>query len=371
MAAKKIANAIHQLLLGANIMSALGMLATGYSCLIDPLKFPLLATADMFFPAFLAVNVIFFFFWLLLDKKSALLPIATLLVCYVPVRTYVGINLPADVPEGAIKVMSYNAMNFHGVYNEFTDEEKDEMADFLVDADCDILCLQEATETSMTENGRKKMKAKYPYSRTDNRGDNGTSIAVYSKYRILQADTISFVSKSNVSAAYILDTPVGKTLVVNNHLESCHLTPEERTNFKELISGDTDGDFIGAESKDIIAKLTESSLVRNAQAKAVAKYVDRYRGMPVILCGDFNDTPTSFNHRVMKGDLTDCFVASGTGLGWTYCHNGMRVRIDNIMCSRHFKPYSCKVLSHVTYSDHYPIVCWLKPTETDRANKHR
>lgn len=365
MAARGIVTLLYRLLLGVNAFFALGMLVTGYSHLVDPVKFPLLATVDMAFPLFLVANILFFFFWLFLDRKTALLPIATLLVCYSPVRTYIGINMPEDVPEGTVKVMSYNVLNFHGMQSGFSDEEKDDMVAFLVDSDCDILCLQEASETAITEEGRKRLAAKYPYNRTDTRSDAWNAIAIYSKYEILNADTIEYESKSNMSMAYILATPASKTLVVNNHLETSHLSLADRKNFKDMITGDVSRDSIGKDSRNIIATLTKSSLVRNAQVKAVARYIEQYGDMPVVVCGDFNDTPTSFNHSVMNRNLTDCFVSSGIGPGWSYCHGGLRVRIDNILCSQHFQPYGCKVLSNVSYSDHYPIVCWLKPTTKD------
>ncbi len=358
-------NLLYRLLFGLNAVFVLGMIVTGYSHLIDPVKFPLLATADLAFPVFLVVNMLFFFFWLFLDRKTALLPIVALVVCYCPVRTYIGINLPADVPEGTVKVMSYNVLNFHGMQGGFTDEEKNDMVAFLVNSDCDILCLQESSENALTKEGREKLAAKYPYNRTDIRNATWNSISIYSKYEILSADSIEYESKGNLSMAYVLATPAGKTLVVNNHLETSHLSQADRKNFKDMIVGDVNRDSIGEDSKNIISTLTKSSLVRNAQVKAVAKYIEQHKDMPVIVCGDFNDTPTSFNHNVMNRNLTDCFVASGIGPGWSYCHGGLRVRIDNILCSSHFEPYGCKVLSNVSYSDHYPIVCWLKPITKD------
>ena len=58
--------------------------------------------------------------------------------------------------------------------------------------------------------------------------------------------------------------------------------------------------------------------------------------------------------------LTDCYVATGRGIGLSYNQKGFYVRIDNIMCSDDFKPLGCKVDSKITASDHYPIYCWLK-----------
>lgn len=354
---------IFRILIGANIVSALGMLVTGYSYIIDPMKLSLAAVLGIFFPIFLAINILFLIFWLFINRKTALLPVATLLICYSPVKKYIGINIPESIPAETIKVMSYNVLNFHGMQDTPTDDLKDKMVDFLVSSDCDILCLQEANENTLPQEYKDRLNAKYPNSHIDNKRGQLNSMALYSKYPIVWSDTIAYESKTNISVAYFLMTPVGKTLVINNHLESNHLSIEERNQFKNMVTGEMKTDSVGRHSKSLIAKLTESSLVRNRQAKAVAKFVNSHKDMPIILCGDFNETPISFNHHTIGKNLTDCFVSSGIGPGWSYCHNGMRVRIDNIMCSSHFKPYGCKVLSNIHYSDHFPIVCWLKATD--------
>lgn len=359
-------NLIRQIFLGANIVSAAGMVITGYSYLIDPAKFTPTATLGIFFPIFLAVNLFFLFFWLIFNRKAAILSTATLMLCYFPMKKYIGINIPQSIPEETIKVMTYNVLHFHGMQDHPTTELKNEIADFLVSSDCDILCLQEANEGALTQAGRDKLKGKYPYSHIDSKKGQQNSIALYSKYPVLWSDTIAYKSEANISVAYILMTPVGKTLVINNHLESNHLSIEERNQFRNMVTGEMKTDSVGRQSKSLLTKLTESTLVRNPQAKAVAAFVAAHKGMPVILCGDFNETPISFTHHIISKNLTDCFVSSGIGPGWSYCHSGMRVRIDNIMCSEHFKPYGCKVLSNIHYSDHYPMICWLKPRDDNK-----
>ena len=104
------------------------------------------------------------------------------------------------------------------------------------------------------------------------------------------------------------------------------------------------------------------SVRRAPQAEAVARYVRKYldRKVPVILCGDFNDSPLSYTHRTIARELTDCYVASGNGPGISYHKSGMYFRIDHIFCSDDFEPYGAKVDNSVTASDHYPICCWLK-----------
>ena len=90
------------------------------------------------------------------------------------------------------------------------------------------------------------------------------------------------------------------------------------------------------------------------------KYVAEHSRYPTILCGDFNDSPISYTRRVLAEELTDCYVATGRGIGLSYNQKGFFVRIDNMMCSGSFEPYKCTVDDKIAASDHYPIYCWLK-----------
>ncbi len=360
---------VGDLLLWINVGVVALMVATGYSYLIDPSKASFFATWGMIFPFFLIVNLIFLIFWLIFKPFKALLSFLALVVCYFPVRMYIGINpSSSDIPEDAIKVMSYNVLNFSGMPDNKLSRDTNQLVYYLVDADCDILCLQEANDKSLTERMRQKLQSKYPYHEHSDRDSKSTYLSIYSKYPVTKVDTIPYESQHNLSLAYTLSTPKGDILVVNNHLESNKLSPEEKEKFKSMMTGDMDRDSARAETKTLYTKLTETAVIRNGQAKAVAEYVAMHKDVPIILCGDFNETPVSYNHHIIEKQLTDCFMHKGMGFGWSYCHSGLRVRIDNIMCSDHFTPHKCKVLSDVDYSDHYPIVCWLSFNEKEAGN---
>ena len=51
---------------------------------------------------------------------------------------------------------------------------------------------------------------------------------------------------------------------------------------------------------------------------------------PIIVCGDFNDTPVSYTYNKIKGNLMDSFTISGVGIGDSYVKIPM-FRIDYIM----------------------------------------
>jgi endonuclease/exonuclease/phosphatase (EEP) superfamily protein YafD len=138
------------------------------------------------------------------------------------------------------------------------------------------------------------------------------------------------------------------------------LSKEDRYRYHDILRGEVKGDTMRQESMHIIGKLGKYAAIRAKEVEAVHQYIETHRQYPIIVCGDFNDTPISYTHRTMTEGLTDCFVSSGRGVGLSYNQKGFLVRIDHILCSSHFTPYNCQVDSKVDFSDHYPMVCWLK-----------
>lgn len=189
-----------------------------------------------------------------------------------------------------------------------------------------------------------------------------------SKYPIKSSERIEYESKNNVSAAFRVVVDEEIVTVINNHFETSGLSLADRAGFKDMVKGKAGSDTMRAESKRLAVKLGESAKIRAPQAEAVAEYV-RKSGDNVILCGDFNDNPISYTHRTLARELTDCYVESGNGPGISYHHNAIFVRIDNIMCSKLWQPYKCKVDRSIGYSDHYPIYCWLKKRGKDKNNR--
>lgn len=354
---KKIRNITLQMTTGANVASIVLMLLVGYSDRLDPVEHPILANAGLAFPVFLFINFCFLVFFLIFRKKYALVPIAGFILGYQPIRTYCPLNIRRDVPAGAIKVLSYNVHGF--VPGKPVDDGSDPILDYIIGSDADIVCLQEARLDGRILNC---VKGVYEYADSVIHPAHSDCLVLLSKYPILSKEHIEYKSKGNLSAAFKVDIGGDTVTVVNNHFETTGLSKSDRAGFKDMVKGKSDKDTIKAESKRLARKLGEAVRIRAPQVDAVAAYVKECRG-PVILCGDFNDSPISYARRTLGNVLTDCYIASGNGPGISYHHNAFFVRIDNIMCSADWRPYRCKVDRSNGYSDHYPIYCWLKRVE--------
>lgn len=342
---------------GANIATIMVMFAVGFSDYIDPQSHPLLSTVGIAFPILLIINVAFIVLWVFVCRKMVFIPLLGFVLCYVPVRKYTPFNIPHDTPIGCIKVLSYNVHGY--IYDQGDDNSFERIVNYIGKSKADILCLQEDLGDWL--NPRKRLDSLYSHSYREIVGDmKMNAVSVYSRFPIIRTERINYDSQRNGSIAVWLDINGKTVIVVNNHFESNHLSLEDKARYKRLIKGDLERDTAKKETSYIARKIADATQQRAPQAKAVANFIKSHQGQPLIVCGDFNDTPISFTHRTVADGLTDCYIETANGPGLSYNQKGFNVRIDNILCSSHFTPFNCRVDNKIHASDHYPIYCWLK-----------
>lgn len=347
---------------GANVAIVLLMLLAGYSDRVSPAVYPTLSNLGMTFPIFLVLNLLFIFFWLTFKWRKVWIPIVGYLLAFPPLTLYMPMHAAQDVPEQAIKVLSYNVCMYSGLDRYKDNEGFDTIYNYLVRQDADIVCLQEDVDT-WRRYVMHRYKKVYPYNDTIFlcHGDELTNgLGIHTRYPILRREQIPYESMYNGSVAWYLKVGSDTVIVINNHLEGTHLSLEDRDRYEEMIKGKMQRDTVKEESKALIAKVNQASVIRARAAEAVHQYIEEHSQYPVIVCGDFNDNPISYSRHVIANGLTDCFAETGRGIGLSYNQKGFYFRIDHILCSPHFTPYNCKVDDEIDASDHYPILCWLK-----------
>lgn len=353
-----------RLIAGANTATVVLTVFSGYADYISPADYPLLSLAGMGFPLLLVVNFLFLFFWLTIKWKYTIIPIAGLICCYLPIATYLPFNYKSTIPDDAVKVMTFNVEAYSG--QPFLSDGFEHVLNYIKEQNADIVCLQEAIDTH--QNSIKRFDSLYAYIDTTLVSKSTKEgllnyVGILSRFPILKKERIFYESAANGSVAYWLQMRDDTVIVINNHLESNHLSLEDRTKYKEIIKGNLDGDSAKEESAFILGKLMSAAKTRSSQADSVHKYIDSFSRYPIIVCGDFNDTPISYTRRTIARGLTDCFCESGRGLGLSYNQKGFNFRIDHMMVSHHFTPMNAYVDNKIEISDHYPLICWLKNNE--------
>jgi len=114
---------------------------------------------------------------------------------------------------------------------------------------------------------------------------------------------------------------------------------------RELVFLNTHIDFRGDDAE------------RLSNVAEMLEVTKAWRGRPIILCGDFNDTPGSRVHQKLARAFTDTWLAAGLGDGFTIPAQKPNKRIDFIWLSRgsSLEPVRAWVPESQA-SDHLPVV---------------
>lgn len=349
----------------ANVLVVVLLILSAFSDRVSPETSVAFSYLGLLFPILCALNLCFVLYWIFLNSwKSLLISICGFAICWGPVKRYFPFHFKQEVPkEEVIKVLTYNVMGFG--YKNHSKDKPNEILEYIAKSDADIVCIQEfyASKSTkhLTASQIYKALKKYPYrsifyfKRAKN---HNLGIAVFSKYKISKSRRVKYASLGNGSSVHELDIKGKKLTLINNHLESFKLTMDDKSKYFAFIKT-LDPEELDVLKGSVGQKLGSAFTIRAEQAVAVAKEIKSAEGDYVLVCGDFNDTPISYAHRTIQGDLDDAFVKSGQGMGVTYNQNFFWFRIDNILHSKNITPINCTV-DNVSYSDHYPLWTYLK-----------
>ena len=337
------------LVLAANICIILMLWLCVGLTFVSPDAMPRLSLLTLLFPIFLIADLCFIILWLLFRSRLVLVPIASVLLVAGYVLDYCPLHFLAGSSEAADSTLTIISFNVGYMKN---DEQREELIRFINTSDADIVCLQELSKTFIKTHQEWIDSTGYQYLQSG-------SEAVLSRYPFL-SDTIhiSYPTRSNHSMACWIDCLGDSVLVINNHLESNKLSPEEKDEYSSAIK-DPNSEALKSSSRLLVGKLSEATAYRGAQTDSIRALAERNTGHPVILCGDLNETPISYTYQQLARSLTSAYRQAGCGPGFTYSQRSFPVRIDHLFFSREWECTSCRVDRTVTSSDHYPLIVRL------------
>ena len=116
---------------------------------------------------------------------------------------------------------------------------------------------------------------------------------------------------------------------------------------------------------EIYKSLINGFASRSLQADRVKQHITT-SPYPVIVAGDFNDTPVSYTYRKMRRGLRDAFVEAGYGAGFTYRGKYPPNRIDYILYNEEIECNDFDIVK-ARYSDHYPIIAYFRRADRKAA----
>ncbi|MEE9462560.1 MAG: endonuclease/exonuclease/phosphatase family protein, partial [Bacteroidales bacterium] len=261
-----------------------------------------------------------------------------------------------------VKLVSFNVRGFDNYQWGDNSSTRKEIVSFIRDEDPDLLCFQEFRSYDYAGYRERDV-----YDKLDHLPDRhiryaatntnfGYGIATFSRYPIIHKGRVPLEYRYSICIYSDILMDQDTFRVYNCHLQSVNLDSEQYQILDSLKFRYDDKQI--AEIKDISFRLRDAFIKRAAQADIIAAHLSGCPH-PVIICGDFNDTPISYTYRTIRNGLQDAFSESGWGLGRTYNGKFPSFRIDYIL---HSESIDAMFFSRekVMLSDHFPIISYLK-----------
>lgn len=311
---------------------------------LDDNPFLSLSILALSLPLLFFINILFTLFWTFYthSKINMLISVFPIIFCLFIANRFFTIRSRGN--RGSLSVISYNIKKFTPYRNTYQKEELHLFAKkyntIIQEQDPDILCLQEYSFE------RSNLKNIYPYFVFDFHLEEKKSrpLAIFSKFPIIRQYSVKVKGRytNNLFADIVFKKDTIR--VVNIHLESLTL---RKNDLKQ-----PDRDFI-AKYKKLYQRLLNSFKLHRYQIDTILKEIKK-SPYPVILCGDFNNTPFSYEYSQTVKYLSDAYQEKGSGIVDTYHNIPIPIRIDYIFASPSIKINRYQVIRQ-KISDHYPV----------------
>jgi endonuclease/exonuclease/phosphatase family metal-dependent hydrolase len=243
-----------------------------------------------------------------------------------------------EVSSNKIVVSTYN-VNYFSYKKEINAPG---IARIMYDNGVDVLAMQEFEPGFYLNLEELKGEFEYlPYS-SINLDEGAIGMAIFSKYPVLRSKKISFNETGNGALWADINVKGDTIRFICNHLQTTS--------------------YYSANGKGVsylIKKMCANYKKRADQVKIIRNLIDTTK-FPIIVLGDFNDTPCGYVYNTVKGkELEDCFYKANFQLGGTYLWTFGLLRIDYIFHDKFFKTISYKRI-RTDLSDHRPIISELE-----------
>lgn len=351
-----------------NLISVLAVISllTTYCCpYIHPKTISVIPLFGLAYPYILLGNLLLLIFWIFFKSKWIFaISLTILLGGSLHFRTFSFGSDDSFENETELNIMSYNVRLFDR-YN--TDRHKGNQTrinilKYLDDQQPDIICFQEfyqqdLTKTFFTKDSIKVLLKSVDYYESVKhrlKGRQNFGVALFSKYPIIEKGTLSFEESNSFNSCIYVDIIKDKDTfrIYNVHLESIRFKKDDYNLFnKEDLASEEKHTKI----YNLLNKVRRAYPTRAKQAEVIRAHL-KDSPYPVIVCGDFNDTPMSYTYNLFNSVLCDAYRNTSKGTGSTYAGKIPIGRIDYIFHSESLGSRNFKI-QREKLSDHYAISC--------------
>ncbi|MFN8241793.1 MAG: endonuclease/exonuclease/phosphatase family protein [Bacteroidales bacterium] len=351
--------------LGINIFFGASLLLSYLAVHVNPGDFTLPAFFGLAYPYLLLCNIIISIIWVINLRWEALISAIIILLGITHLSNYIKFGKPDKNNTGTFKVMSYNLRLFNAFEKGRNAGSEKKVLQYISTRHPEIVCFQElyidGDAVKKDDAIKKALGGKYySHIKLIGKGRNKYyGIATYSVYPIIKRGDIVHPGSSSLSIYTDIVIKTDTFRIYNNHLQSFRLRGMEQSFMEEMLGADDKQTL--REVKTLSRSLKQGFRRRALQAQVVKEHIDR-SPYPVIVAGDFNDTPVSYAYRKIRKGLKDSFVDAGYGAGFTYRGNYPPNRIDYILYNGDLVATRFEI-PKIKYSDHYPVISWFRKSD--------
>lgn len=349
----------------ANLIAFVLLILSGFAAKINPDYFWPFGLLGLAYPIIALLNIFFILSWILRKRFFFIFSLLGLVLTYPQLKAQLALPfLQEEVDEVSnLRVMSYNVRNFD-LYNWSKNQSsRTSMMDSIQKYQPDVLMIQEYyTDQGKFKNDEAIRQMGYRYHQKAielvRKETNEWGVAIFSKYPIIESGEIirqqqpspyGFYNNRGVYADIVIE---GRRIrMITVHLQSIYFSNEDYNSIQEIKEETTQA---YKKAIPIIKKLGRAFVQRGIQAAELKAFMED-SPYPVILAGDFNDTPGSYAYQHLAKGMNDAFLDKGQGLGATYNGKIPLLRIDYILSDQLFKTTDFKLIKNPN-SDHFPIV---------------
>ncbi len=343
------------LVLGANAVSLLLLWSVCAVTQLSASAHGHLAVMGLTFPLVLVLNLLFVVVWLVVNWRGVLIPLVGIALVWNYVMDYCPVRMKsAGVAGDTANTLRIVTWNTHGFAIEGA--EADKLLSHIRGWNADLLVFQEVYG-GKTINRLDSLASEMGYKKTvDNNGR-----VVFSHLPLIRKWAPQTESV-NSNGAFVAELQYGDDTLtlLNCHLESNFIDSKDRAEGREALAA-RESEAMARQGRFLWGKLARAARLRGAQVDVLTALMDSLPdGRPVVVCGDFNDTPISYAYQQMDRRLNSAWRQAGHGVGVSYNEPYFWFRIDHLFHSDYWRTVRADIEPHSIYSDHNPLVVDLE-----------